>query len=133
MESYVKGHDKINLAWYDVSMTQEPFTISLPYTNHYWGADAIMKRVDVRSSTQLRKLIVVDRLPVIKRWVRRPPRRAVRMLYTNDMMILAWELALAQRYHDELYADKPLPKYLQDVCRPLTKRVPRDIRPPQTQ
>jgi hypothetical protein len=71
---------------------------------HYWGGKAIMDRLDIGAMATLYKLITRKGLPVFKR---KRPGKAHPMMYSNDAMILMWELALAREYRLSLAGSRP--------------------------
>ena len=76
----------------------------------YWGWPEIEQRLGYRHNT-LRRWIITRSLPIIRRPLPFRLRRAVRApsvqrVYTNDAMILAWELSQSGQQRQERLARK---------------------------
>lgn len=68
---------------------------------HYWGAKAIMERLDLRSTTSLYRYIRKLHLPVYLRLAKRfHPWQP--MMYTNEHLISSWELAQSETHRENL-------------------------------
>jgi hypothetical protein len=66
----------------------------------YWGKAAIKARMGWKSDAALYRAIKMMAFPCYRR---HDPRAPIRVrLYTNDPLILAWELARAQDYRETL-------------------------------
>ena len=68
---------------------------------HYWGAKAVCARLAFGSPSRLPQFIEKYGLPV---FLRRHPPRMHPVYYSSEPAILAWELAMAKGYREELLA-----------------------------
>jgi hypothetical protein len=73
---------------------------------HYWTTTAIMNRLGIGSRKTLYDWIMRKGLPVFKR---RPRGRAHDVVYSNERLILGWEMAQARAYRESLRGGKPSP------------------------
>jgi hypothetical protein len=68
----------------------------------YWGKAAIKTRMGWKSDAALYRAIKKLGFPCYRR---HDPQAPIRVrLYTNDQLIVAWELTLAQDYRENLIA-----------------------------
>lgn len=66
---------------------------------HYWGIAAICERLDIHNSTTYYNA-VHNGLPVYKR---RRPGSCHKWTYSNEALIVLWELAQAKAYREGLH------------------------------
>ena len=85
---------------------------------HYWGAAAIMARLGIRSHQTLYRWIDQQGLPVCLRAKPRSPCR--RQLYSNEHLILAWELEMCRTYRAHRITGRTLPDPVRIV--PVARR-----------
>ena len=71
---------------------------------HYWGRKAIMARIDINSSKTLYRMIREEHLPV---FLRRKHSHPKPFLYTNEALIIAWEMAKVREYWATLSPNEP--------------------------
>lgn len=92
---------------------------------HYWGSEAIRRRLGCGSHHTLYRYIRQHGLPVYKRADPRNPHRV--MLYASEAMILAWELAMSQDYRERLIADETVHDPVK-VSKPSSATIQRRMR-----
>ena len=71
---------------------------------HYWGAKAICDRIGYRNSGRLIDLILKYHVPAYKR--HHPLKRNLTVYYSNDDLLLKWDLARAQQARERLIAER---------------------------
>ena len=94
-----------------------------PGIGHYWGSPAILRRLgySAASGHTLPRLIARGFPAYPRRDPRRPP---LSPYYTNDALILAWELAQAEQYRQKLYGEnRPRPRRRTDAEIRIAQRV----------
>jgi hypothetical protein len=65
---------------------------------HYWGAKAIARRLDLKSHYYVSDFIRRSNVPVFHRYRNCNGHGPSLMLYTNDAMLATWELTKAMHY-----------------------------------
>jgi hypothetical protein len=73
---------------------------------HYWTTRQIMERLAITSKKTLYEWITRKGLPVFKR---RPRGRAHDVVYSNELLLLTWELTQARKYRETLAGGRPIP------------------------
>ena len=70
---------------------------------HYWGIDALLERLGLGSHNAMLNAISLHGVPIFKkRHPQKDGHRARTMLYSNEAMLLAWELASAKLHRDKI-------------------------------
>ena len=91
---------------------------------HYFGSQAICERIGAKHNKTLYRLIAVEAFPAYKRTHRAKNGKNQVMLYSNEAMILSWELTQAASYRERQYGNRPLPRYIRyDSDRPNAPSV----------
>ena len=67
---------------------------------HYWGAQAICDRIGYKCSGRLPLLIRTFHVPAYKR--RNPKVPTNLTYYSNEALLIRWELDQAKRFHSQL-------------------------------
>ena len=73
---------------------------------HYWGAKQICDRIGYRSSGKLHDLILKYHIPAYKR--HHPQKRNLTVYYSNEAMLMKWDLTRAQQARERLIAESEL-------------------------
>ena len=86
---------------------------------HYWGARAIMQRLDLKSYQTLYRQIRQYGLPVYLRVNPKAPIR--RALYSNEALLCAWELSMCKDYRERLIGGQHVPDPVRILRAPAAK------------
>ena len=69
---------------------------------HYYGIEALCKRLGVKSYTGLRLQVVRAKIPIYRRFCKIGKMRYPRyILYSNDLLLLTWELDQARMIRED--------------------------------
>jgi hypothetical protein len=91
---------------------------------HYWGSRAIMARLGFGSENTLYRYIRKLGLPVYKRVHPKSPIRT--LLYTNETLLLQWELTMCKSYRERLIGGKTVADPVR-ILRMPSGRIQRDV------
>lgn len=87
-------------------LTEQIVRDTLSRMVHYYGIEALCKRLGIKSYCGLRLQVVRYRIPIYKRRCRIGKMKFARdILYSNDLLLMTWELEQARKTQETWISD----------------------------